>query len=73
MGILVRQRQRGKTVTLGRVPFGPQRLGRVVLRWNRRVAGRPLKPGSYLIIVRALDQHRHVVALSNPIRLVIRR
>jgi uncharacterized delta-60 repeat protein len=73
MGILVQRLVHGKPVKVGRVPFGPQRLGRVRLHWNLKVAGRPLQPGIYLITVRALDRHGNVVALSNPIRLAIRR
>ena len=72
MGILVQRLVHGKLVQVGRVPFGRQRLGRVRLKWNREVAGKPLKPGTYLITVRALDQQGHIVALGKPVRIVIR-
>jgi hypothetical protein len=72
MGILVQRLVHGKLVQVGRVPFGRQRLGRVRLKWNREVAGKPLKPGTYLITVRALDQQGHIVALGKPVRVVIR-
>jgi hypothetical protein len=44
----------------------------VRLKWNREVAGKPLKPGTYLITVRALDKQGHIVALGKPVRVVIR-
>ena len=72
MGILVQRLLHGKVVQVARVPFGPQPLGRVRLKWNRKVAGKPLQPGTYLITVRALDQHGHVVALSKRVRIVVR-
>ncbi len=71
MGILVQRSVHDKLVQVGRVPFGRQRLGRVRLKWNREVAGKPLKPGTYLITVRALDQQGHIVALGKPVSIVI--
>jgi hypothetical protein len=72
MGILVQRRVHGKIHTLGRVPFGPQRTGRVKIHWDLAVEGKPLKQGSYLITLRALDDNGDVVAINKPVRLKIR-
>jgi hypothetical protein len=42
------------------------------IRWNLRVGGKRLKPGTYQVKVRAL-RHGKVVAVSKPIRIRIRR
>jgi uncharacterized delta-60 repeat protein len=72
VGILVRRvGPHGRTTRVGRVPFGSQHAGNVHIRWHVKVAGRRLKPGTYLVNVRAL-RHGRVVALSKAIRIRIR-
>jgi hypothetical protein len=73
VGILVRRvGPHGRATLVGRVPFGPQRAGNIHIRWHLRVGGKRLKPGTYLVNVRAL-RHGRVVAISKPIRIRIRR
>ena len=73
VGILVRRvGPHGRATLVGRVPFGPQRAGNIHIRWHIRVGGKRLKPGTYLVNVRAL-RHGRVVAISKPIRIRIRR
>ncbi len=69
VGILVRRVDRhGHTTLIGRVPFGLQHAGNIHIRWNLRVRGKRLKPGNYLVNVRAL-RGRRVVAVSKAIRI----
>jgi uncharacterized delta-60 repeat protein len=71
VGILVRRVGRhGRATLIGRVPFGLQHAGNIHIRWNRRVSGKRLRPGTYLVNVRALRRGR-VVAVSKPIRIRI--
>jgi hypothetical protein len=58
---------------VGRVPFGPQRAGTVRFRWDRRVNGRRLRPGRYLITYRSLRRKGAVRELSRPVMVVIPR
>jgi hypothetical protein len=58
---------------VGRVPFGPQRAGTVRIRWDRRVNGRPLQPGRYVITYRSHRRKGAVRELSRPVTLVIPR
>jgi len=51
---------------VGRVPFGPQRAGRVSVRWNGRVNGRLQPPGLYQITVRALSARGLVRDFGRP-------
>jgi hypothetical protein len=66
----------GRTVprirAVGRVPLGKTRKGLNRYRWNGKVEGRRLKPGTYLLTYRALLRDR-VVNTSNSIRFKIDR
>jgi hypothetical protein len=44
---------------------GHHHRGSLKIRWNLKVGGR-LKPGKYLITLRALDRHRNVLGYANP-------
>lgn len=64
----------GRTVPrirpVGRVPLGRTRKGRNLFRWNGKVNGRKLKPGTYLLTYRALRRER-VVSTSGSIRFTV--
>jgi hypothetical protein len=57
---------------IGRVPLGATRKGRNHLRWNGRVNGKRLKPGSYLLTFRLL-RHNQVTPTSKSIPFRVRR
>jgi hypothetical protein len=82
VGILVqrivgRHKLLGRTVPklriVGRVPFGHHRAGRFRAHWDRRVNGRRLRPGRYLVTVRALASHKRVRELGHSFTIRIRR
>jgi hypothetical protein len=59
--------------TVGKVPFGRQRKGKLRLHWNFTVNGRRLKRGRYLITLRALDPKTgRPRDLARPIALHVR-
>ena len=64
----------GRTVPrikqVGRVPLGKTRKGRNLFRWNGKVNGRRLKPGTYLLTFRALRRER-VVSTSGSVRFTV--
>jgi hypothetical protein len=64
----------GRTVPkikqVGRVPLGKTRKGRNLFRWNGKVNGRRLKPGTYLLTFRALRRER-VVSTSGSVRFKV--
>jgi WD40-like Beta Propeller Repeat len=66
----------GRTVPrikqVGRVPLGKTRKGRNLFRWNGKVNGRRLKPGTYLLTYRALRRER-VVSTSGSVRFKVTR
>jgi hypothetical protein len=70
LGQVVRTRR-----PVGRVPFGERAKGRLRVRRNLRVNGRPLRPGRYLITLRAFSGKgpRRVVAHAQPVVMRIRR
>ena len=41
---------------VGRVPLGQHRAGHVRVKWDRRVGGRRLARGTYLVTVRAVTR-----------------
>jgi hypothetical protein len=55
-----------KTTSVGRVPLGHHPRGSLKIRWDLRVGGHALKPGKYLVTLRALDRHRDVLGRTNP-------
>jgi uncharacterized delta-60 repeat protein len=71
VGILVHRILGKRHVLVGRVPFGPQRAGAKPIRWNLKVSGQRLKPGRYIINVRALRGSK-VLTVSHPITIVVR-
>jgi hypothetical protein len=66
----------GKTVPklrfVGRVPFGLQKKGHFRVRWDHKVNGRPLKPGRYLVTVRAVTRNDVVRELGGSFTVRIR-
>jgi hypothetical protein len=58
---------------LGRVPLGSAQRGRASFRWNGEVAGRKLKPGTYVLVFRALTSRGRVRATSDTIRFKVTR
>ena len=54
------------TRRVGRVPFGPQRKGRITITWDYNVNGKRLSAGTYRITMRTLRQGK-VVELARPI------
>ncbi len=66
-----------KLRTVGRVPLGTFKKGKLRKRWDFRVNGKRLRPGRYLVTVRAVrgktvrelgkaEGHPHPPALSGP-------
>ena len=55
---------------VGRVPLGKTRKGRNLFRWDGKVDGRRLKPGTYLLTYRALRRAR-VVSTSGSVRFTV--
>jgi hypothetical protein len=51
---------------VGRVPFGPQRKGRIKIRWDYKVNGKRLPAGTYRITMRTLRRDK-VVELAGPL------
>ena len=72
IGIRVRRVVGKRLVLVGRVPFGRNPRGRRVIRWDKRVAGRRLRPGRYEITMRAFDARGRIAELSRPVRVRIR-
>ena len=50
-----RGRKEYELETVGRVPLGSFRAGKVATQWNLSVNGEPLQPGRYLVTLRAVD------------------
>jgi hypothetical protein len=82
VGILVQRvvgsrRVHGKRVLVlrpvGKVPLGRHHGGRVKIRWNLEVNGHRLRPGKYLITLRALDNRRNVLGVTHPVILKLKR
>jgi len=55
---------------VGRVPLGRARRGRNRFRWNGKVAGKRLRPGTYLLTFRTLRGKR-VTNTSNSVRFTV--
>jgi hypothetical protein len=82
VGLLVqritgRQRILGKRAfklrAVGRVPLGSFKKGKLRKRWDLRVNGKRLRPGRYLVTVRAVTRKRVVRELGRPKVIRIRR
>ena len=56
---------------VGKVPLGPQHRGHVHIRWNLKVNGHRLKPGKYLIVLRAFDSHKVLLGTTKPLIVTI--
>ena len=54
------------TRRVGRVPFGPQRKGRITITWDHKVNGKRLPAGTYRITMRTL-RHDKVAELARPL------
>ena len=74
-GILVERVLRSKRIAgrrvpitrrVGRVPFGPQRKGRITITWDHKVNGKRLPAGTYRITMRTLRRDT-VVELARPL------
>jgi hypothetical protein len=61
------------TKNVGRVPLGHHPRGSLKVRWDLKVNGHRLKPGKYLVTLRALDRHRNVLGTTNPAIVKISR
>jgi DNA-binding beta-propeller fold protein YncE len=72
VGILVERIIDHKLVRVGRVPLGKHHKGRLRIPWNLRVNGHKLHKGRYLTTVRALDNHQHVIAIADPVRIILK-
>jgi hypothetical protein len=81
VGILVQRILRSRRVhgrlvrrlhTVGRVPLGRHRRGRVRLRWSLRVKGHRLRRGRYLVTLRALDSKKRVLGIAKGVTVRIR-
>jgi hypothetical protein len=59
--------------TVGRVPLGRFKRGRLRRHWDFKVNGRRLKPARYLVTVRAVTAKAKVRELGKPKLLRIRR
>jgi hypothetical protein len=66
-------RREYKLRMVGRVPLGFFKKGRHHLHWNLRVNGRPLRPGRYLVTLRALSRQGVVRDLAKPDVIRVRR
>jgi hypothetical protein len=73
VGILVKRVVGHHLKRVGKVPLGAHHKGRLNLRWNLRVNGRKLPRGRFQITLRALDRHKHVLGLSKPVKVRVRR
>jgi hypothetical protein len=62
-----------KLRTVGRVPLGSFKRGHLRTHWNLKVSGKRLRPGRYLVTVRAVTRKRVVRELGRPHVLRIRR
>ena len=58
---------------IGRVPLGSHGRSTLHLRWNLRVNGKRLHPGRYRITLRALDKKGHVLGLTRPVTIRVKR
>ena len=76
VGILVQRilgtkRVHGQVVlvlqTVGKVPLGHHNQGRLKIKWNLKVNGHRLKPGRYLITLRAFDSVHHLLGTAKPV------
>ena len=72
IGILVQRIVGTKLIRIGRAPLGLHPEGRRRIRWDLRVNGHKLGKGRYVITLRALDNHEHVIARALPVSIDIR-
>jgi hypothetical protein len=63
---MVLDRHSFKLHTVGRIPLGRFKKGRHVIPWKLRINGRRLRPGRYLLTLRALSQSGVVRELATP-------
>jgi hypothetical protein len=61
-----------RIVPVGRVPLGSTKRGLNRFRWNGRVAGKSLRPGTYLLTYRSLKAGR-LLSTSGSVRFTIAR
>ncbi len=71
LGILVQRIDGNRRVTVGHVPFGLKRTGRLKIRWNLTVNGRQLRAGRYLITLRMFDRKGHLIGLAHPLPITV--
>jgi hypothetical protein len=58
---------------VGRVPLGLHQAGRFKIQWDHRVNGKRLKPGRYLVTVRAVTKAGVVREFGKSFTVRIRR
>jgi hypothetical protein len=61
------------TKAVGRVPLGHHPRGSLKIHWDLKVNGHSLKPGKYLVTLRALDSHRNVLGYAKPVVVKVSR
>jgi hypothetical protein len=61
-----------KLAPVGRVPLGKFKRGNGHVRWNLRVGGKRLKPGRYLVTVRAVSPKGAIRDLGTPRTFTVR-
>ena len=59
------------TKVVGVVQFGRHRKGRVTIHWNRKVGGKRLRRGSYIVLLRALSG-RKLIYVSDALPFKVR-
>jgi hypothetical protein len=57
---------------VGRVPLGLHHRGKVKIRWDLRVNGHKLKPGKYLIVLRAFNRQMVLIGTTKPVIVKIK-
>ena len=57
---------------VGKVPLGAAKRGRIRKRWNGKVGGKRLRPGTYLLTYRSL-KGKKITNTSDSIRLRVGR
>jgi hypothetical protein len=70
-GIVVDRVTRHGVKRVGRVPLGTHARGTLHLKWDLRVDGHRLRPGTYHVTLRALDRKGAVLGLTRPVTVRI--
>lgn len=60
------------TRLVGTVNFGFHHKGKVKLHWNRKVHGKRLKEGQYLLILKAYNKHHKLIGIADATKFTVR-